>query len=664
MKGSRWGIAGVSLGLPLVVGMAVTECGPGGPGTPDAASGSDGSLVDAGSPEASPEASSPDGSGVPTATCTFTRYIAFNNQWEDASANPCQDVPIPDAGTWRGAVLFSAAGAEGQTEADADTDWQNLPKRLRDYCAFQWDGVGAADTTQLSVKLSKAQVAPDLSVVSPVDSFGTTSCTAIANQGAQSACAPLWHLAQVAAQIPDASPDGSITPVPVVVLDTNRTGDASDPLALSPHGAAVGAVIEGLACSGSGPCSADVRWQLALPRQGCADDYDGGEFGSLGQIAAAVWAASSSPHVVNHILNLSLGWVHPADAGVYVSVDAGGALLPAEAAVYDALRFAYCRRALIFAAAGNAASAVATESGPLYPAAWDGVTAPNPSECEFYYAGAPGFPVDASAEPLLYAVGGVDFADRPLANARGGALPALAAYGSGVTAPRTPGGADYTPVMTGTSMATATASAVAALTWARMPSTFGWDVVAAMYNSGTALDASADFPMQTPVRRVSACNALAKACSFPGSGCEGFGQCPSAPWTPSPAVPTAWGLESLPMPTACSPLTNCGFVESTSNSIDQPWGNPQPNGSGCNSCVMSQELQLDAVLSAAPPSPPLVVLHFEGQPPLGYVLQTSAKAFQVTLPPSDSGAKLVGATLTVPDSPQRPGTFDAIVLTP
>lgn len=599
-------------------------------------------------------------SGAQDAGCAYTRYIVYNPGWIGGTM-PCLDRP-GDGGTWNGSILFSPAEARGAVSQSPE-DWGALPPRLQAYCAYSWSGTAPPDVTVLSGKTG-GTLASDPGIVSPIDTFTAVGCDSIPNQGATADCSSLWKTVQVAADL-SGVPAGK-NGVDLVVVDTTPTGGAPDREATSPHGNAVGALAEQIACPTEN-CPLTVRYQLGMPLKQCGPDYDaGGEYGTLGEIAVAVWAAIDAPGTGRPVMNLSLGWAPIEDAGVIG--DAGTGMTPGESAVLDALRYANCRGAIVLAAAGNRASASSLQTGPLYPAAWEAV--PAPADCLLYSDAGPSAPPGTSYAPLLYAVGGVDFEDRMLANARSGARPRLVAYGAGVTVPLDGGTSAYSPIMTGSSMATATASGVVAAAWSAMPGATPAEVMALVYDAGVPLDASAEFPASSapqPVHRVSFCRAIAQACE--GQSCA-VPACETTRMAPRISV-ASLNLHSVSVaPREGGPLSAPG------SAIDEPWVYPQPNGEGCSFCVMAMDasgnLVLDAVLAAPLTTPAVVVLTDSNGNQTAFSLgvgddggvavgggedDAGPTAFQATF---DGSTMPAGATLSLVSV----GTYDTIFLTP
>jgi subtilisin family serine protease len=255
------------------------------------------------------------------------------------------------------------------------------------------------------------------------------------------------------------------------VIDT-AAGVWSDP-DNNPHGKAVGTLIRDTACMNSSNCKVDVRNYLGLPLlrdsintfQDRAvirrDTEHGGGFGAKGDIARAiVQAVDAAPADTPLVINLSVAY----DTDVPMA-----SLRPAvndhsNNVVLEALQYARCHGALIFAAAGNGPVPADPTQRAAFPARWTGLNAPDTATCRTRY----GFSHLANAtQPLLYAVSAVDFGRKPLMTTRGLGQSVLAALGFAVVR-KDPNGS-YTRTLSGTSMATANASAIAAAYWSHLP---------------------------------------------------------------------------------------------------------------------------------------------------------------------------------------------------
>jgi hypothetical protein len=265
----------------------------------------------------------------------------------------------------------------------------------------------------------------------------------------------------------------------------------------SPHGYSLITMAQKFLCSGPECGSVHFTARTALPRvnvkgqlsqrrevctaRGCAPK--GGLVGYMSDLAEAIDAEVRTfdevPAASRHlILNLSVGW-EPCFGGQVVS----GHLANSPAgvhAVHDALRHAACRKALVVAAAGNFqgsptyAGPGGTPAGPTFPGGWEALPREGIDACA----------VDAAPTeytPLLYAVGGVDATDHPIANTRPWSRPRLVAFSDHA--------ADgfSNAILTGTSVGTAIVSSAAARTWAVTPTLTAAQVMGAVWHGGEPL---------------------------------------------------------------------------------------------------------------------------------------------------------------------------------
>jgi hypothetical protein len=360
--------------------------------------------------------------------------------------------------------------------------------------------------------------------------------------------------------------------VRLAFLDTQPTG-AGFPRTSgnSPHGFTLANIAQNLICTaGSSPrCAAQITTRLALP----VIDFDpkspkftkidperGGFLGMQSDLAEAIrdevdsWrkdrkTGNSPQHLV---LNLSLAW----DARLYGGLGEEWIteMRAGTQAVYRALQYAARFDVLVLAAAGNQKCAPCDNTGPLLPAAWE---KEGPQE--------QGCPKQPEPPPFLYAVGGVDSDGSPLANARPGGMPRRAAYGETAVVtgidPRTSRTIYNGMIYSGSSVATAVVSSVAAVVWNSHPD---WDsrrVMQYLDTHGDVLKFHASFWFPDPtatssagppwVHRVSLCSA------FPGPEC--------VPWQPKQPLPRKY--------------------KTWSQGSCQPWLYPQPEDPPCMACI-------------------------------------------------------------------------------
>jgi hypothetical protein len=406
---------------------------------------------------------------------------------------------------------------------------------------------------------------------------------------------------------------GPLSPVRVAVIDTaadlqgQAPGDDLPDISDNGHADAVGTLIYRIGCffdPVSSPCQALIRSELALGRRPVGPEFPnsiewladlGGDFGSQAETARAMYDAvvhwlddDAEQHL---IINLSLGW----DA-VYGGHRKGDMRLPARLA-YDVARFATCQDALLIAAAGNR-SDLTTVEGPMSPAAWER----KPAACR----------VADAYDPMVHAVAGVDGADRILQSARRKGIPRLLAPAAHVVTPLVPDFvADPLParVHTGSSMAAAAVSGIAALVWSVRPDLQRHEVMDIIYASGEPIGGRARFGLRgdrQPRVRVSACHAVELACA---PGCqlapERVPVCePRRPrrgdarprWAELVDVLEAFWSQGAGLPLQPEPPAAPPGPVSVPVSLE-PWATPQPGIITCPTCGISSNRLVGKVYS-------------------------------------------------------------------
>lgn len=346
----------------------------------------------------------------------------------------------------------------------------------------------------------------------------------------------------------------------------------------SEHGYALTHIARHLVCSPvtSDRCAAQITTRLALPivkfdpASERRTEYDwerGGFLGFQSHLATAItsevedWkAVRDLPDGPKHlVLNISAAWEGDFFGGL--DEEEIAEMRAGTRAVYRALQHAAENEVLVLAAAGNKRDCAEPSEGPMLPAAWEEGTPPD---------GACGKPPRA---PLVYAVGGVDSLGQPLANARPGGMPKRAAFAeNAVVGTLDPGRS--TRMYTGSSVATAVASSIAAIVWDTVPWKSSAEVMEILDGSETALALPANFWFRSGssqsataprVRMLSLCEALERACQPGVVNCPlpAGAECPE--WTPGPS-----GLQKdweTPAVDSC-----------------HPWTGPQPEENPCPIC--------------------------------------------------------------------------------
>ncbi len=363
--------------------------------------------------------------------------------------------------------------------------------------------------------------------------------------------------------------------VRLAFLDTHPTGTgAPKEYENSPHGYTLANLARQLICT-EGPdehCAAQITTRLAMPiikfdptkwKQSEIDTTLGGYLGMQSDLAEAIrsevddwWNAKQQKHLV---LNLSLAW----DGELFSGLDQEqiGEMQAGTQAVYRALQYAASYDVLVLAAAGNQKRAPCENIGPLLPGAWE--KGERPQSCG----------ETLKQKPIIYAVGGIRADGTPLLNARPNGMPLRAAYGENAVVPT--GRPEKPPVLlTGSSVATAVASSIAAIVWDTRPDLDSQGVMEILDAREDTLDFKANFwagsnaPPQEPLpsaHRLSLCEVLKRACAGK-SDCPVQGQCPK--------------LESL----ARGKNEPSGENELVLGTC-QPWLYPQPERPPCPACV-------------------------------------------------------------------------------
>ena len=345
--------------------------------------------------------------------------------------------------------------------------------------------------------------------------------------------------------------------VRLAFLDTQPTGEGAphrEPQwPHSWHGYTLTHIARQLVCApGTDHCAAQITTRLALPilkfdpktpKGNKADSGKGGWIGTQSDLAAAIrdevddWLTewNRPKHLV---LNLSLAW----DGNLFTGLTEGqiSQMQAGTQAVYQALRYARAFDVLVLAAAGNQKTEPCQNTGLLLPAAWEGTP---PQVCS----------ERKKERPLLYAVGGVRADGEPLANARFRGMPTLAAYAQNVAVPSWNPNRP-TATVTGSSVATAVVSSIAAVVWDAFPDHDSDWVVNILKESGDPLPSLESAIRSDPTaRRISLCRALRHACDVEGS------------------------TDCLIEAEKCKPWPRAPFQEETAvQGSCQPWLLPQP----------------------------------------------------------------------------------------
>ena len=383
--------------------------------------------------------------------------------------------------------------------------------------------------------------------------------------------------------VPTASMLDPRDPVEIAILDSQPPGGVAAP---NKHGAVVERVINLAACEvvyGTGSICPNftVRHHLALNKTSATGDASqGGHFGELSRLAEMLEeAVDSAASGVPLVINLSVGWDTKWN-------DKGSGARHAAEMVFEALEEAASSGALVIVAAGNSSWGDGYSTGPMAPAVWE-------SRIGSLYGTSAGF---------IQSVGGVDGADRPLVNGREDGRPPLAAIGHGLMTYSLVGPTEKWEPLTGTSLAAAVTSGVAALTWALDSTKSAAEIRSTLYTTAVPLTETSDYSsagasVGQTIKRVSLCAAAfgTDCLSYPAYSGSNAGWAPAATSIFESSGFTVWPLAGLePMTFACGdvmvdlamppPDFDVCIPEMRTNSSSAPSVDPQPTPDPCGAC--------------------------------------------------------------------------------
>lgn len=377
-------------------------------------------------------------------------------------------------------------------------------------------------------------------------------------------------------------------------LDASGAGWTYANLSSDNHGAPLGRLIEELTCvsgigDGTKPCLVDLVAYDALHNVSAT----GEPAGTLHDLADAIIAAVDGDDG-HKVINISLGWVPLPSLG---NVDPNQPMPTPTKAVYEALKYAACHDAVVFAAGGNYLGGPngTFDSGLVYPAGWQ---ADNTAvQCD-QYGGAGQF-----NGSLVHAVGGLGASSDKIGLSRPGGFPTLAAFGVDGVSLKVVGSStkpkDHTLPMSGTSVATAVVSAAAAARWALDAGPNNEAIVDALRQSPSSLQGDIKYDNTYDVKKIDACEQATEGCN--SSSCGGTFVCPTV-GNPAPSAATlALIAPSLATATApklkertCSGHTvwgvpgNTTCMDNFTTSVDAtPWVHPMPGCDPCVGCILT-----------------------------------------------------------------------------
>jgi len=512
-----------------------------------------------------------------------------------------------------------------------------LPAPLERFCVYTWADPKAPLAGPTFPPLAKVvRVDPDREVVVPQTTYLG------ADPGLRASLHDAFLRAagaRAAGAVGPSMHSGVEGPARVAVVDTlgfaeaalTYTGAATH----QRHGLAMAEVVGAVRCPNDESGCRDQLFHAQAFPYAAASPFPaggGGPLGSLGSLAHAIGEATvrwqkSTMRTSPLVLNLSLGWdprygseltaAGQETAHTDLLVTPSATVEATVQAVHTAMVYATCLEALPIAAAGNNPGAACEQQGLMAPAAWERYPAPDRARCLALFgdlpawrAGDPSVPVTTKA--LVYGAGGVDADGRAIPIARAGGTPprVLPAFQAVVGA-----GPRQTDPLTGTSIAAAALSALAAQVWSHHRALGPHQVIALLDASGQATVAGVDLGQQkSRAQRIWAHGAFAHLCTlrYAGATCPNPYEPPTAPAPTRDLTLTTHSL-AAPQALACTTETvRCGLGDVTRTRCDapatavaaaatavasppsaEPWVRPQPDTPLCPACPIRRgKLQL------------------------------------------------------------------------
>jgi len=258
-------------------------------------------------------------------------------------------------------------------------------------------------------------------------------------------------------------------------------------------------------------------------------------------------------------------------------------------AVHAVLVYAGCFDALTIAASGNNTGAPCEQQGVMAPAMWERYPMPSPEVCQQLFGDE--LPprrtgdeaVESAASSLVYAAGGVTAYGLPIPMARPDSTPprVVLAFQAVVGA-----GQRQTDAWTGTSVAAATLSGIAASIWTHNPALTPAQVIGLITSSGEHTDLLVAPPLEGDVRLITGYAAFDRLCELPGATCTNPYLEATPPDHVSPQINTSNPTDELQCTataTSCSgeivSVYGCGEAGAATTDVPapSPWLRPQPD---------------------------------------------------------------------------------------
>lgn len=537
---------------------------------------------------------------------TFHRYVAI---FKKEAAEGC---PAATVAGWRADPLFRSGDAAPLLPKET-----KLPKPLERFCRYMWTGKGAppgAPTFDAAWTLKLIRIDADLDAVLPQMAYLGGDAAARGEL--------LRAFRQRAGVVGSGTPAvvyaQTETAPWVAVVDTAGFGDAATAYASATpnlrHGLTMAEIVADVRCpNGEAKCRDRQFLAQAFPYTGASPlmQPGGGPLGSIGSLAYAIGEAvlrwrSLKPPGAPLILNMSVAWdprfgheltAPGLEAQHTELLENPSASVPAPVqAVHAILVYASCLDALAIAAAGNNTGAPCEQLEAMAPARWERYPAPDAARCDALFGVMPARRTGDAAVPptagaLVYAAGGVVAGDLPIPVARVGSTPARVLPAFQAVAGS---GSRETDAWTGTSVAAATLSGLAASVWTHAPAMTPGQVVALITDTGEASSLANELTGGGRARRPTGFAAFEALCVGRANCVNPY----AAPTMPALQSATA-GISGAPALSAArtctTSTTSCGASSVRVHACEasgatpplpapEPWLRPQPGIPVCPIC--------------------------------------------------------------------------------
>ncbi len=457
------------------------------------------------------------------------RYVAIFEKMADVE---CPKATEPSS--WLVESLFNS------DEAQKLMNGKKLPAPLERFCRYTWLGEAPPTAVPVPEWEGNYRIDPDRDVLMPQTTYlGGDPATRD-----ELAAAFRKHSGTLGSGAATQVYKQTAAAARVAVIDSVGFADAGLEYASASswywHGLAMAELVHTVRCPNDEENCGDPQFHAqAFPYVGTSPQAQAGGGGPLGSIGSLAYALGEAvirwkelppldPPLMKAplILNLSVAW-DPAYGDADLT-DPGqeaqhtvllepplNTEVPANVqAVHAVLVYAACLDALTIAASGNNTGAPCEQTGAMAPALWERYPTPDVDRCEALFGQLPDrrpgdMGVAAATSSLVYAAGGVTAYGQPIPVARPDSTPprVVLAFQAVVGA-----GARQTDAWTGTSVAAAALSGLAASIWTHHPVLTPSQVIGLITRSGDLTDLPVATSATGEAKLITGYDAFAKLC--------------------------------------------------------------------------------------------------------------------------------------------------------